>query len=79
MWSFIYAKEKNVENPSDVPEGTLRAILRQADFETPAILKTCIEARLALARVNALAESLPNRSILIYALPLQEARSSSAV
>ena len=33
----------------------------------------------ALARVNALAESLPNRSILIHALPLQEARSSSEI
>ena len=49
-----------------------------ADLETPAILKTCIEARVSLARINALGESLPNRSILIHALPLQEARSRSS-
>ena len=51
----------------------------RTDLETPAILKACIEARVTLARVNALAESLPNRSILIHALPLQEAGSSSEI
>ena len=62
-----------------VPWDALPELPPRADLETPAILKTCIEARVALARVNALAESLPNRSILIHALPLQEARSSSEI
>ena len=62
-----------------VPWNALPELPPRTDLETPAILKTCIEARVALARVNALAESLPNRSILIHALPLQEARSSSEI
>ena len=62
-----------------VPWNALPELPPRKDLETPAILKTCIEARVALARVNALAESLPNRSILIHALPLQEARSSSEI
>ena len=63
----------------DAPWSALPELPPRTDLETPAILKTCIEARVALARVNALAESLPNRSILIHALPLQEARSSSEI
>ena len=62
-----------------VPWNALPELPPRTDLETPAILKTCIEARVALARVNALAESLPNRSILFHALPLQEARSSSEI
>ena len=62
-----------------VPWNALPELPPRTDLETPAILKTCIEARVALARVNALAESMPNRSILIHALPLQEARSSSEI
>ena len=62
-----------------VPWNALPELPPRADLETPAILKTCIEARVALARVNALAESPPNRSILIHALSLQEARSSSEI
>jgi Fic family protein len=62
-----------------VPWNALPELPPRKDLETSAILKICIEARVALARVNALAESLPNRSILIHALPLQEARSSSEI
>ena len=62
-----------------VPWNALPELPPRKELETPAILKTCIEARVALARVNALAESLPNRSILFHALPLQEARSSSEI
>ena len=49
------------------------------DIETPAILKACIPARAELARVNALAETLPNREVLFQTIPLQEARSSSEI
>ncbi len=51
----------------------------RAEIESSAILKACIAARAELARVNALAETLPNRDILIQAIPLQEARSSSEI
>jgi len=48
-------------------------------LETPVVLKACIGARSALARVNALSEALPNPAILIHSIPLQEARSSSQI
>ena len=50
-----------------------------AEIESGAILKACITARAELARVNALAETLPSKDILIQAIPLQEARSSSEI
>lgn len=81
----MYMLREDMETPSvlrydpRVPWNALPELPPRKKLETPAILKTCIEARVALARVNALAESLPNRSILIHALPLQEARSSSEI
>ena len=51
----------------------------RTEIESSAILKACITARVELARVNALAETLPNRDILIQTIPLQEARSSSEI
>ncbi len=55
----------------ELPPGT--------EIESGPILKACIAARAELARVNALAETLPNKNILIQTIPLQEARSSSEI
>lgn len=47
--------------------------------ETPAILKKCISARVALAELKQAGELIPNASVLVNALPLLEARASSEI
>lgn len=49
------------------------------EVETKAVLKACIEARAALARLNAEAQLLPNPSILINSITLLEAKDSSEI
>lgn len=49
------------------------------DVETKAVLKACIEARAALARLDAEALHLPNPDILIGSLALFEAKYSSEI
>jgi len=50
-----------------------------AEIETTAILKTCINARVALAELKQAAELIPNAAVLVNALPLLEARASSEI
>lgn len=50
-----------------------------ADIETKAILKQCIEARSALAELKQAGELLPDQAVLINTLPLLEAQASSAI
>jgi Fic family protein len=47
--------------------------------ETAKILKKCINARVALAELRQAAELIPNPAVLVNALPLLEARASSAI
>lgn len=47
--------------------------------ETPAILKACISARVALAELKQAAELIPNATVLVNALPMLEARASSEI
>lgn len=49
------------------------------DFETKAVLKKLSDARAALAELKGYIHAVPNQSILINALTLQEAKDSSAV
>ena len=49
------------------------------DLETKAILKKTAAARSALAEMKGAAKSIPNESILISTLSLQEAKDSSAI
>ncbi len=65
-------------NP-ETPWNRLPGLPPEAEIEAPEILKACIVARAELARVNALGEGLPNQAILVDAIPLQEARSSSEI
>ena len=51
----------------------------KADIETKAILKKAISAGRALAELKGLGETIPNQSILVNSLILQEARSSSEI
>lgn len=52
---------------------------RSAQVETTAILKRCIESRVALAELKQAAELIPNSAVLVNALPLLEARASSEI
>ena len=49
------------------------------EIETTEILKTCINARVALAELKQAAELIPNAEVLVNALPLLEARASSEI
>ena len=65
-------------NP-EKPWNALPELPPAAEMESKEILKACISARAELARVNAIVEILPNKDILLHAIPLQEARSSSEI
>jgi Fic family protein len=49
------------------------------DFETKAVLRSLSEARAALAELKGFIHIVPNQSILISTLTLQEAKDSSAI
>lgn len=51
----------------------------QIDLETKAVLKKVASARASLAEMKGVANSIPNESILISTLSLQEAKDSSAI
>ncbi len=67
----MYNKEK--------PYNDLPLLPPKADIETKEILKAAIDANRSLAELKGIAKTIPNQSILISALPLQEARSSSEI
>jgi Fic family protein len=49
------------------------------DIETKAVLKKALEANKALAELKGTARTIPNQTILINALALQEAKDSSEI
>lgn len=49
------------------------------DIETKAVLKRCVSATRALAELKGAGGLIPNQSILINAIPLQEAKLSSEI
>ncbi len=49
------------------------------ELETRAILKLCIEARAALAKLKEIGQTLPNQAVLINTIPLLEAQASSEI
>ena len=49
------------------------------NIETTKVLKKVISANIALAELKGLARSIPNQSILINTLSLQEAKNSSEI
>src|SRR5688572_4779166 len=49
------------------------------DLESKPVLKACIQARAALAELNAAVDLIPNPTILINTLPVLEARASSEI
>lgn len=63
----------------DKPYNYLPPLPPEADIETPAVLKAAITANRALAELKGKSESLPNPAMLVNAIVLQEAKSSSEI
>jgi Fic family protein len=49
------------------------------ELETNAVLKRCIAARSAIAELKGVGDTIPNQTLLIRSIGLQEARSSSEI
>ena len=62
-----------------LPYNELPDLPPAVSVETTAILKRCINARVALAELKQAAELIPNSAVLVNALPLLEARASSEI
>ena len=60
-------------------DSTLTPLPLSKDLESKAILKKALEANKALAELKGTARTIPNQSILINALALQEAKDSSEI
>ncbi len=58
---------------------TIKPLPLSKDIETKAVLKKALEANRALAELKGTARTIPNQSILINALSLQEAKDSSEI
>jgi Fic family protein len=61
------------------PYNELPLLPPNVELETKEILKVAISANKALAELKGIAKTIPNQSVLISTLPLQEARSSSEI
>ena len=61
------------------PYNALPDLPPEVDIETPAILKKCIPARVALAELKQACHRIPNQKVLINTIPVREARDSSAI
>ncbi len=58
---------------------TIKPLPLSKEIETKAVLKKALEANRALAELKGTARTIPNQSILINALSLQEAKDSSEI
>ena len=63
----------------NMPWNEISLLPPAGEIESRAVLKACISAGNALARTNALVRTLPNETVLVHTLPLQEARRSSEI
>ncbi len=61
------------------PYGALPPLPPQADCETRAVLKACIEARAAVAELKQASALVPNTALLTNTIPLLEAQASSEI
>ena len=61
------------------PYNDLPPLPPKVELETRTVLKKCISANRALAELKGLGETIPDQSMLVNSLILQEARSSSEV
>ena len=65
-------------NPAE-PHNDLPLLPPRAELETRAVLKKCVTATRALAELKGAGDLIPNQSMLINAIPLQEAKLSSEI
>ncbi|MCF7805327.1 MAG: Fic family protein [Candidatus Marinimicrobia bacterium] len=65
-------------NP-ETPYNELPPLPPAIDIETRSVLKNAISANRALAELKGAGDLIPNQAILINAIPLQEAKSSSEI
>jgi Fic family protein len=63
----------------ELPHNQLPALPPTRELESRAVLKACIEARVALAELKQAAELIPNQAMLINTMPLLEAKDSSEI
>ena len=61
------------------PYNDLPLLPPKAEIETKAVLKKAITAGRALAELKGLGDTIPNQSILVNSLILQEAKASSEI
>jgi hypothetical protein len=61
------------------PYNDLPPLPPKADLETKAVLKKTIAANKALAELKGAGDLIPNQSVLIHAIGLQEAKLSSEI
>ncbi|MBW2084254.1 MAG: Fic family protein, partial [Deltaproteobacteria bacterium] len=61
------------------PYNDLPFLPPKADVETKPVLKKALRAGRALAELKGLGETIPNQSILINSIVLQEAKASSEI
>lgn len=78
MKSLNFSFEKNMFDKSK-PYNELPLLPPKVDLEHSALLKGAIEANKSLAELKGVARTIPNQSILVNTLPLQEARLSSEI
>ncbi len=64
---------------SNQPYNILPLLPPQSELETPEVLKAAIAANRSLAELKGKSESLPNPSILINSIVVQEAKASSEI
>ena len=69
----------DMSNTPDKPYNLLPPLPPEEDLETPAVLKAAISANRSLAELKGKSESLPNPSILVNSIVLQEAKASSEI
>jgi Fic family protein len=75
-------KRENVDTSgwhADRPYDTLPKLPPNTELEPKSVLKACVQARSALAKLGQAAELLPNASILINTIPMLEAQASSEI
>lgn len=74
-----YIEIIDMSNHPDKPHNLLPPLPPEVELETPSVLKSAIAANRSLAELKGKSESLPNPSILINSIILQEAKASSEI
>jgi hypothetical protein len=76
---YMYRKVENLYIMSMGQDWQPKQVPLAIDVETKAVLKSLPRAHAALAELKGIASTMPNQSILINTLGLQEAKDSSAI